>query len=113
LFSAGVLSSEAKLVDILDKGKGALIIMNGMARFVIGFDKQLDSECIFENHSRAETCCSIVFCMLFFSLAVTTKNSSGEVVFINQFSLFVRGLGGFGGPSTSASSKVSFFMKSE
>jgi hypothetical protein len=39
---------------------------------------------------------------------VVTKNSSGEVVFINQFSSFVRGIGGFGGATTSAGVKACF-----
>ncbi|KAI7897720.1 uncharacterized protein BX663DRAFT_527318 [Cokeromyces recurvatus] len=56
--TSGTLKSKAHLVDILDKGKGASVIIN-----------------------------------------VTTTDESDEVVFENEFTLFIRGSGGFGGRS--------------
>ncbi|KAI8805235.1 hypothetical protein BJ742DRAFT_821479, partial [Cladochytrium replicatum] len=54
--TAGVLTSRGRIIDILDKGKGATVV-----------------------------------------IGVTTKDSSGEVVLENEFTLFIRGLGGKGG----------------
>lgn len=55
--TSGEFKSKAKVIDILDKGKGASVV-----------------------------------------LGVTTTDESGEVLFENEFTLFIRGLGGFGGP---------------
>ncbi|KAL0078035.1 hypothetical protein J3Q64DRAFT_1825042 [Phycomyces blakesleeanus] len=55
--TSGTLKSQARIVDILDKGKGAAV-----------------------------------------TVGVTTTDESGEVLFENEFTLFVRGSGGFGGP---------------
>ncbi|KAG0165652.1 hypothetical protein DFQ28_008478 [Apophysomyces sp. BC1034] len=54
--TSGSLKSQARVVDILDKGKGAAV-----------------------------------------TIGVTTTDESGEVVFENEFTLFIRGSGGFGG----------------
>ncbi|KAI9477831.1 MAG: hypothetical protein EXX96DRAFT_650255 [Benjaminiella poitrasii] len=59
--TSGTLKSKARLIDILDKGKGASVIIN-----------------------------------------VTTTDESDEVVFENEFTLFIRGSGGFGGQSKGA-----------
>ncbi|RCI03338.1 hypothetical protein CU098_011531, partial [Rhizopus stolonifer] len=59
--TSGTLKSKARLIDILDKGKGASVI-----------------------------------------IGVTTTDESGEVVFENEFTLFIRGSGGFGGNSKGA-----------
>jgi hypothetical protein len=40
------------------------------------------------------------------SLAVETKDPQGEVVAVNLFSLFIRGLGGFGGRGSSTAVEV-------
>jgi multifunctional beta-oxidation protein len=53
---SGKLTSQGRIIDILDKGKGAVMITG-----------------------------------------VTTKDASGDVVAENQFTFFIRGLGGFGG----------------
>ncbi|KAG2188495.1 hypothetical protein INT44_001249 [Umbelopsis vinacea] len=55
--TSGQFKSKAKVIDILDKGKGASVV-----------------------------------------LGVTTTDESGEVLFENEFTLFIRGIGGFGGP---------------
>ncbi|KAI9030129.1 hypothetical protein CLU79DRAFT_695494 [Phycomyces nitens] len=55
--TSGTLKSQARIVDILDKGKGAAV-----------------------------------------TVGVTTVDESGDVVFENEFTLFIRGSGGFGGP---------------
>lgn len=63
--TSGTLKSKAKLTDILDKGKGALVV-----------------------------------------LEVVTTDARNRKICTNQFSLFIRGIGGFGGSTTpSASSK--------
>ncbi|CEG63438.1 Putative Multifunctional beta-oxidation protein [Rhizopus microsporus] len=54
--TSGTLKSKARLVEVLDKGKGASVV-----------------------------------------IGVTTVDESGEVVFENEFTLFIRGSGGFGG----------------
>lgn len=59
--TSGTLKSKARVVDILDKGKGASVV-----------------------------------------IGVTTTDESGEVVFENEFTLFIRGSGGFGGESKGA-----------
>lgn len=59
--TSGKLVSDARVIEILDKGKGASVV-----------------------------------------LSVTTKDESGEVLFENQFTLFIRGSGGFGGPKKGA-----------
>ncbi|KAF7730589.1 hypothetical protein EC973_001971 [Apophysomyces ossiformis] len=59
--TSGTLKSQAHVVDILDKGKGAAV-----------------------------------------TIGVTTTDGSGEVVFENEFTLFIRGSGGFGGPKKGA-----------
>ncbi|CAO3649590.1 unnamed protein product [Mucor fragilis] len=59
--TSGTLKSQARVIDILDKGKGASVI-----------------------------------------IGVTTKDESNEVVFENEFTLFIRGSGGFGGQSKGA-----------
>ncbi|KAI8329914.1 hypothetical protein BD560DRAFT_451594 [Blakeslea trispora] len=56
--TSGTLKSKARIVDVLDKGKGASVV-----------------------------------------IGVTTTDESGEVVFENEFTLFIRGSGGFGGKS--------------
>ncbi|KAI8967261.1 hypothetical protein BDF20DRAFT_917733 [Mycotypha africana] len=57
--TSGTLHSKARVIDILDKGKGASVIVG----------------------------------------VTTTDGASGEVVCENEFTLFVRGSGGFGGRS--------------
>ncbi|ORX50907.1 NAD(P)-binding protein [Hesseltinella vesiculosa] len=57
----GTLTSTPRLIEILDKGKGASVV-----------------------------------------IGVTTKDDSGDVVFENQFTMFIRGSGGFGGPKKGA-----------
>ncbi|CAO3639563.1 unnamed protein product [Cunninghamella blakesleeana] len=59
--TSGTLKSKARVVDILDKGKGATVVVG-----------------------------------------VTTVDESGEVVFENEFTLFIRGSGGFGGDKKGA-----------
>lgn len=59
--TSGTLTSEARIVEITDKGKGASVV-----------------------------------------LGVSSKDESGEVVFENQFTLFIRGSGDFGGPKKGA-----------
>ncbi|KAI8089330.1 uncharacterized protein BX664DRAFT_280191 [Halteromyces radiatus] len=59
--TSGTLTSKARIVDILDKGKGASVVVG-----------------------------------------VTTKDERGEVVFENEFTLFIRGSGGFGGDKKGA-----------
>ncbi|CAO3632127.1 unnamed protein product [Cunninghamella echinulata] len=54
--TSGTLKSKARIVDILDKGKGATVVVG-----------------------------------------ITTRDESGEVVFENESTLFIRGSGGFGG----------------
>ena len=61
----GTLTSKTKLVDILDKGKGALVILD-----VVTFDERNAPVCT------------------------------------NQFSLYIRGIGGFGGLGSNESIKV-------
>ncbi|KAI8926957.1 hypothetical protein BC831DRAFT_454475 [Entophlyctis helioformis] len=58
--TAGKLTSTGRIIDILDKGKGASVIVG-----------------------------------------VTTKDASGDVVTENEFTLFIRGSGGFGGKKDS------------
>lgn len=58
--TAGKFTQAGKIVDILDKGKGASVI-----------------------------------------LGVTTKDASGDVVCVNEFTFFIRGSGGFGGKKDS------------
>jgi len=58
--TSGKLVSEGRIIDILDKGKGAAVI-----------------------------------------LGVTTKDESGDVILENEFTLFIRGSGGFGGKKSS------------
>lgn len=59
--ASGTLTSDARIVEITDKGKGASVVVG-----------------------------------------VSTKDESGEVVFENEFTLFIRGSGGFGGPKKGA-----------
>ncbi|SAM08063.1 hypothetical protein [Absidia glauca] len=59
--TCGTLTSKARVVDILDKGKGATVVVG-----------------------------------------VTTKDESGDIVFENEFTLFIRGSGGFGGEKKGA-----------
>lgn len=59
--TSGTLKSKARVIDILDKGKGASVV-----------------------------------------IGVTTVDESNEVVFENEFTLFIRGSGGFGGQSKGA-----------
>jgi acyl dehydratase len=59
--TSGKLSSSGRIIDILDKGKGAVVV-----------------------------------------LGVTTKDASGDVVTENEFSFFIRGMGGFGGRKESS-----------
>ncbi|KAI9495200.1 hypothetical protein BDB00DRAFT_760444 [Zychaea mexicana] len=59
--TSGTLKSEARIVEITDKGKGASVVVG-----------------------------------------VTSTDESGEVVFENQFTLFIRGSGNFGGPKKGA-----------
>ncbi|KAI8388034.1 uncharacterized protein BYT42DRAFT_543407 [Radiomyces spectabilis] len=59
--SSGTLKSVPRVVEILDKGKGAAVV-----------------------------------------IGVTTTDESGEVVFENEYTLFIRGSGGFGGPKKGA-----------
>lgn len=58
--TSGKFSQTGKIVDILDKGKGASVV-----------------------------------------LGVTTKDASGDVVCVNEFTFFIRGSGGFGGKKDS------------
>src|SRR3954453_4141632 len=58
--TSGKLISTPHVIDILDKGKGASIV-----------------------------------------LGVTTTDEKGDVIFENQTTLFIRGIGGFGGKKTS------------
>lgn len=58
--TSGKFTQTGQIVDILDKGKGATVIMR-----------------------------------------VTTKDASNETVFVNEFTFFIRGLGGFGGKKDS------------
>ncbi|KJE91296.1 hydroxysteroid dehydrogenase 4 [Capsaspora owczarzaki ATCC 30864] len=62
--TSGTLISNARVSEILDKGKGALLLID-----------------------------------------VDTTDQSGQPILFNQFSLFIRGLGGFGGAKTSAAIK--------
>jgi multifunctional beta-oxidation protein len=59
--TSGTLKSQARVIDILDKGKGASVV-----------------------------------------IGVTSTDESGEVVFENEFTLFIRGSGGFGGAKKGA-----------
>jgi multifunctional beta-oxidation protein len=59
--TSGTLKSKARVIDILDKGKGASVV-----------------------------------------IGVTTTDESNEVVFENEFTLFIRGSGGFGGQQKGA-----------
>lgn len=54
--TSGKFKSRARVIDILDKGKGASVV-----------------------------------------IGVTTTDESGDVLFENEFTLFIRGIGGFGG----------------
>ncbi|OZJ04915.1 Peroxisomal hydratase-dehydrogenase-epimerase [Bifiguratus adelaidae] len=58
--TSGQFKSTARVIDVLDKGKGASVI-----------------------------------------LGVTTTDEAGETLFENEFTLFIRGIGGFGGKKTS------------
>lgn len=58
--TSGKLTSKGRIIDILDKGKGATVIVG-----------------------------------------VTTRNAAGEVVCENEFTNFIRGMGGFGGKKDS------------
>ncbi|RUS35130.1 Fox2 protein [Jimgerdemannia flammicorona] len=57
--TSGKFNSKARVIDILDKGKGASVV-----------------------------------------IGVSTTDESGDVLFDNEFTLFIRGIGGFGGKKT-------------
>src|SRR5881394_3340472 len=60
--TAGTLVTNAKIIEILDKGKAASVVTS----------------------------------------TTTSDKSTGEVIFENQSTVFIRGSGGFGGPSKGA-----------
>ena len=60
--TAGTLVANAKIIEILDKGKAASVVTS----------------------------------------TTTSDKSTGEVIFENQSTVFIRGSGGFGGPSKGA-----------
>ena len=79
--TSGKLVSKPKIIDVLDKGSGALILIEG--------------ECIHMLRS-----CQLT------SFLVPTYDQRGELIFYNQLSLFMLGSGNFGGKRTSDNSTV-------
>ena len=75
MMSAGVLTSQGSIVEVLDKGKGAVVVMDGESTIPRPYLPHTGT--------------------------VETKDSTGQVLFKNQFSSFIRGIGGFGGASNS------------
>lgn len=83
----GTLHSKAAIVDILDKGKGANIL--------------IDSKLVVYTDLMLQVALS----------TVVTSDENDEIVCKNQFSLYVIGLTGFGGKRRSSFEKVHTLIK--
>lgn len=77
------MSSKAKVIDVLDKGAGALLIAGSKFNNAV-----------------------IIKANFFQPFLVETFDESGKPLFYNQVATFFVGAGGFGGPRTSNNSEV-------
>ena len=89
----GTVYTESRVADVVDKKSGALLIIGGRS-------PSPPPPPFFSFSS---------ITMLTYS--AETKTEGGEVVAINQFSVFIIGAGGFGGKRQSPALKVNNFVK--
>ena len=97
------VTSEARVVDVLDKGSGVVVLLEGLFPVVRrgGLSSLGGRITLGARVSSTQPHWCIAWPSAY------TKDSRGNQLCMNQFSVFIRGLGGYGGVKTSSLAKVS------
>ena len=91
----GTLYTESRVADVVDKKSGALVILDGRS---LSLSLSLSLSPLHHINSLPQI------------FLAETKTERGELVAINQFSVFIIGAGGFGGKRQSPALKVNKFI---